>query len=70
MSVKEDLMGRIEQDPQGWCYRQANGEITARFDTIEEKQVLAHKGSRFYRWIFTLLVSLGGLYLALIFWRM
>jgi hypothetical protein len=63
-------MGNIEKDPQGWCYRQEDGEITARFSTIEEKQVLAHKGNRFYRWIFTLLVSLGGLYLALIFWRM
>ena len=63
-------MGQIEKDPLGWCYRQENGDVTARFDTIEEKRVLAHKGNRFYRQVFTLLVTLGGVYLALIFWRM
>jgi len=63
-------MGRIEHNAQGWLYRQEDGEVTARFDTIEEKRLLAHEGSRFYRRIFTLLVTLGGVYLALIFWRM
>lgn len=63
-------MGRIEKDEHGWLFRQDGGEITARFDTMEEKRVLAHEGGRFYRGVFTVLVALGGLYLVLIFWRM
>ncbi|MDJ0781850.1 MAG: hypothetical protein QNJ22_07745 [Desulfosarcinaceae bacterium] len=61
-------MGRIEKDAQGWCYRQPDGTITARFDTIAEKRVLAHTGSRFYQRVFAVLVIVGAVYLSLIFW--
>jgi hypothetical protein len=50
-----------------FVYRQDDGEITARFTSIEERMVLSHKGSRRYRHVFNLLVLVGGLYLAAIF---
>lgn len=61
-------MGRIEKNAEGYYFRQDEGEITARFDNIEEKAVLSHRGNRFYQRVFNLLVVIGGLYLALIFW--
>jgi hypothetical protein len=60
-------MGRLEKQGDQYIYRQDDGQITAWFDNIEEKYVLAHEGNRFYRWVFNLLLVSGGLYLALIF---
>jgi hypothetical protein len=48
-------------------YRQDDGEITARFASLEEKMELSHEGSRGYRRVFNLLVLAGLLYLAYIF---
>ena len=60
-------MGTIEQTPEGFVYRQDGGEITARFERIEEKMVLAHEGSPRCRQVFNLLVLAGVLYLAYLF---
>lgn len=60
-------MGTIEKSENAFIYRQDDGEITARFDNVEEKMVLSHQGSRPYRWAFNLLTLAGGLYLAYIF---
>ena len=60
-------MGIIENSEEGFVYRQDDGEITARFESIEEKMVLSHEGSTLYRHVFNLLMLAGGLYLAAIF---
>lgn len=60
-------MGTVEQTPEGFVYRQDDGEITARYERIEEKMVLAHEGSPRYRQVFNLLVLAGVLYLAYLF---
>jgi len=60
-------MGKIEKNGEEIVFRQENGEITARFSSIAEKMVLAHKGSRTYKKVFYLLVLAGVLYLAFIF---
>lgn len=60
-------MGSIENSEEGFVYRQDDGEITARFESIEEKLVLSHEGSPFYRRVFNMLILAGGLYLATIF---
>ena len=60
-------MGIIENSEEGFVYRQDDGEITARFESIEEKMVLSHEGSTLYRRVFNLLMLAGGLYLAAIF---
>ena len=60
-------MGAITKEEDSYVFRQDNGEITARFDSIEEKKVLSHEGSPLYRRVFNLLVVVGLIYLALIF---
>jgi hypothetical protein len=60
-------MGKIEKKEDAFVFRQDDGEITARFDTIEEKMVLAHEGSPQYKKVFYLLALIGVLYLTLIF---
>ena len=62
-------MGSIEKEGDHYIYRQADGEITARFRSIEEKMVLSHEGSPGYRRVFNLLVAVGMAYLAVIFLR-
>lgn len=62
-------MGRIEKENEEYIFRQDNGEITARFESIEEKMVLSHEGSPFYRHVFNLLVLAGVAYLALVFFH-
>ena len=60
-------MGKIEKQGEEFIFRQDDGEITARFDNIQEKMVLAHEGSSKYKKVFYLLVLAGLLYLAFIF---
>ena len=60
-------MGSVEQTPEGFVYRQDDGEITARFKRMEEKMVLAHEGSPRYRQVFNLLVLAGVFYLVYLF---
>jgi hypothetical protein len=69
-AAREVDVGTIEKDGGKYVFRQDNGEITARFDSIEEKRVLAHEGRPFYKRLFILLVAAGVLYLALIFFLM
>jgi len=60
-------MGKIEKKGEAFVYRQDDGEITARFNNVVEKMVLAHEGSPTYKKVFYLLVLAGVLYLAFIF---
>lgn len=60
-------MGTIEKKEDSFVFRQDDGEITAQFDHIEEKMVLAHEGSPKYKKVFYLLVLAGVLYLTFIF---
>lgn len=60
-------MGRFEKQGGQTVYRQADGEVTARFDSDEEKMELSHAGSRGYRVAFLVAVALGAGYLALVF---
>ena len=60
-------MGRIEKRGEEFVFKQDDGEITARFNNVEEKMVLAHEGSPAYKKVFYLLVLGGVLYLSLIF---
>ena len=60
-------MGKIEKQGEEFIFRQDDGEITARFDNIQEKMVLAHEGSSKYKKVFYLLVLAGVLYLTYIF---
>ena len=62
-------MGMVEKSDGSGFYRQEDGEITARFATVEEKKVLSHEGSVGYRRVFNLLVLVGMAYLAVIFLR-
>ena len=63
-------MGTIEKNGDGdeFVFRQDDGEITARFNNIAEKMVLAHEGSPTYKKVFYLLVLAGAIYLAFIFY--
>lgn len=61
-------MGKVVQRNNETVYQQDDGEITARLTGFEEKQALAHKGSKFYRHIFYLCVATGLVYLAVLFW--
>ena len=65
--VKEAKMGTIEKQGEEFIFCQDDGEITARFDNIQEKMVLAHEGSSKYKKVFYLLVLAGVLYLTYIF---
>ena len=60
-------MGTVEKQGQTYVFRQDDGEVTARFDSVDEKSVLAHQGDPRYRRVLNLLVPAGVLYLALIF---
>ena len=60
-------MGTIEKQGEEFIFCQDDGEITARFDNIQEKMVLAHEGSSKYKKVFYLLVLAGVLYLTYIF---
>ena len=60
-------MGTIEKKDDSFVFRQDDGEITAQFDNVEEKMVLAHEGSPKYKKLFYLLVLAGALYLTFIF---
>jgi hypothetical protein len=60
-------VGTFETSDDTMIYRQDDGEITARFASLEEKMELSHEGSRGYRRVFNLLVLAGLLYLAYIF---
>ena len=60
-------MGTIEKQGEEFVFKQDDGEITARFNSVEEKMVLAHEGSPAYKKVFTLLVIGGVLYLSFIF---
>lgn len=60
-------MAKIEAQEDAFVFRQDGGEITARFNTVEEKMVLAHEGSPAYKKVFCLLVLAGALYLTFIF---
>ena len=60
-------MGKIEKKGEEFVFRQDDGEITARFNTVAEKMVLAHEGSPTYKKVFYLLVLAGVLYLIFIF---
>lgn len=60
-------MGKIEKNGEEFVFRQDDGKITAKFDHIEEKMVLAHEGSPIYKKVFYLLVLAGVLYLTFIF---
>ena len=62
-------MGKIVKKGKEYVFRQDNGEITARFSSIAEKMVLAHKGCPTYKKVFYLLVLVGVFYLAFIFIR-
>ena len=52
-------MGRFEKDGQAFVYRQDDGEITSRFDSMEEPMVLAHEGSALYKKLFYFLSRMG-----------
>ena len=60
-------MGKIIKTDDNFEYRQEDGEPTAWFSHIEEKMELAHKGSPFYKKIFYILISMGLLYLLIVF---
>ena len=60
-------MGKIEKQGEEFVFKQDDGEISARFKTVEEKMVLAHEGSPAYKKVFYLLVIGGVLYLSFIF---
>ena len=60
-------MGNIEKNGDAFVFRQDDGDITARFSSIEEKRVLAHEGSLAYKRVFYFLVLAGALYLTFIF---
>jgi len=60
-------MGKIEKKGGKFVFRQEDGEITARFNDVVEKMVLAHEGSPTYKKVFYLLVFAGVLYLTSIF---
>jgi hypothetical protein len=66
-NTREVVMGTIEKSGEAYHFRQDDGEITARFESIEEKMVLSHEGSPHYKRVFNVLVLVGILYLAAIF---
>jgi len=63
-------MGKVEKEQDRLIFRQANGEITAWFDNFEEKMVLSHKGNSKYKIVFFVLVVIGFIYLAAIFFSL
>ena len=60
-------MGKIIKTDDNFEYRQENGESTAWFSHIEEKMELAHHGNPAYKKIFYILISMGLLYLLIVF---
>ena len=63
-------MGKIDKVGNDTVYRQDDGQITANLTNFEEKQVLGHGGSRKMKTITLLLVGIGVLYLAAVFFRL
>ena len=60
-------MGEIVRQGEETVYRQRDGEITASLTDFKEKMVLVHEGSSKYKHIFHLLVTIGLVYLIIIF---
>ncbi len=60
-------MGQIVKTDEQFEYQQENGEATAWFPHIEEKMELVHQGTPFYKKIFYILISMGLLYLLIVF---
>jgi len=60
-------MGNLIEQNDERVYRQDDGEITAWLTDFVEKTELRHEGSRGYKKIFYLLVTIGCVYLALVF---
>ncbi|MCK5096772.1 MAG: hypothetical protein KAR45_01650 [Desulfobacteraceae bacterium] len=60
-------MGKLIKTNEHFEYQQENGEPTAWFPDVEEIMELAHKGSPVYRIIFYILISIGLLYLLIVF---
>ena len=60
-------MGRIEKNGDDIVYRQDDGEITALLNNYEEKTKLGHEGRPIYNKVFYWAVTIGALYLFLIF---
>lgn len=60
-------MGVLTEKDNTFEYQQDDGETTAWFSHMEEKTVLAHKGDPLYKKIFYLLITLGAVYLVLVF---
>jgi len=60
-------MGQIIKTDEHFEYRQEDGEPTAWFSDIEEKMELSHEGSPAYKKIFYVLISMGFLYLIIVF---
>ena len=60
-------MGKIIKIDKHYEYQQDNGEPTAWFSNNEEKLEIAHKGSPVYKKIFYFLISMGFLYLLIVF---
>ena len=60
-------MGKIIKTDDCFEYNQENGETTAWFSNIEEKMELVHQGSSVYKRIFYILISMGLLYLLIVF---
>ncbi|MBU1569257.1 MAG: hypothetical protein ABIJ52_14860 [Pseudomonadota bacterium] len=60
-------MGRIKKTDGQFEYQQEDGDVTAWFPHIEEKMELSHEGSPLYKKIFYILISMGLLYLIIVF---
>ena len=60
-------MGNIVRKGEETTYRQENGDVTAWLTDFEEKTALVHEGTPAYKHIFHLLVTVGAIYLIVIF---
>jgi hypothetical protein len=60
-------VGEIVKQEEETVYRQSDGEITANLTDFKEKMELVHEGSVKYKHIFHLLVTIGLVYLIVIF---
>lgn len=60
-------MGQIIKTDNHFEYQQKNGETTAWFTQIQEKMELSHPGNPWYKKIFYILISMGLLYLIIVF---
>ena len=60
-------MGQIIKKVEYFEYQHEDGEATAWFPHIEEKMELSHEGIPAYKKIFYVLISMGLLYLIIVF---